>query len=285
MSLLTNMVVTPNRVLGVYRYLLRADERRERRDTLRRALMPSSVTDESTSRPRNIVDDTLTEGERLGLWTGGETVALAADLPEEAVQADPPSGVLRRLVAERVWAEAQQNDDLGYAVAWLLAQDPLGQGWTAERAATALKDTEWGEKTGITEKSRFATFRNWTCYLGFGWKINEGAAAVLTPDPTAHVRRQLPRLLDEAGQEIAFPVFMEQLAECSPVFEGGRFRSAVEARLSDRPETHLSASTGLALQRLQEEGAVHLVEKADAPAHMVLKDGDLNREISHLRLA
>ena len=292
MSVLSNYTASPTRVLGLYRFLLQHSEGCEKKSVLMRSFMPPVTTNESAGEPRKILAETITAGESLGLWeqadgdlvlrkgpTNGQVEAGAAEGPTEETVT---SMRLWTIVSNALWTGNDGNDDLGYATAWFLAQDPARGGWTQSRVSEQIKDTEWSDRTGISESGKYTCFRDWVTYLGLGWHLPSSSGRELLPDPTAHIRNRLADIFDESGQEMIFPTFIEHIAKISPVMDGGRFRRAVEAERPGRPENHLSASTVLALQRLEEENVVDLLSKSDAPSHLVLAVEGERRQITHI---
>jgi hypothetical protein len=249
--------------------------------------MPPATTDESKGAPRKILSEIISAGESLGLWTkGADDLVLDSAPPDnesdlELDEEEAASLRFWKMVVDALWTGAH-NDDLGYAAAWFLAQDPAQGGWTQSRVSDHIKDTQWSARTGISESGKYTCFRDWMTYLGFGWHLPSTSGRELLPDPTAHIRRRLPDVFDEPGQEMKFPTFIESLAGFSPVLDGGRFRRAVEADRPDRPENHLSASMTLALWRLKEEHFIDLLSKDDAPSHLVLEEDGERHQITHV---
>jgi hypothetical protein len=292
MSVLSNYTASPTRVLGLYRFLLQHSEGREKKSVLMRSFMPPVTTNESAGEPRKILAETITAGESLGLWeqadgdlvlrkgpTNGQVEAGAAEGPTEETVT---STRLWTIVSNALWTGNDDNDDLGYATAWFLAQDPTRGGWTQSRVSEQIKDTQWSDRTGISESGKYTCFRDWVTYLGLGWHLPGSSGRELLPDPTAHIRNRLADILDEPGQEMVFPTFVEHLANLCPALDGGRYRLAVEGDQVERPENHLSATTTVALQRLEDEHTLELVSKADAPSHLVLETDGKRRQISHV---
>lgn len=291
MSILSNYTASPTRVLGLYRHLLHLPQHRQEEEELRRSFMPPATTDESAGAPRKILTETISAGKSLGLWSKesnelqlqAETADVRSDDSSELDTSEEEATSLRlwKTVVEALWTESD-NDDLGYAAAWFLAQDPAKGGWTQNRVSEHIKDTEWSNRTGISESGKYTCFRDWMTYLGFGWHVPGTSRRELLPDPTAHIRRRLADVFDDPGKKMTFPAFSEHLADLSPVLDGGRFRQAVEADQPSRPENHVSASTALALQRLEDEHIIELVSKADAPSHLVLEVDGARRQITHV---
>jgi len=278
MSVLTNVVVVPSRVAGVYRFLTKHPDGLPLEEAYQ-SFMPSATTNENTNEPRNIIEKTVLEGTRAGLWTREDDILALAGEPDEV-----DGETLRTTIENAIWAEEDINDDLGRAIAWFLAQDPLDGGWTLDRVAETLLNTPFADEVGITKDTKYGSFRDWVCYLGFGWQVdvdgseNQG----LLPDPTAYLQRRLPDLVNAPGEEMKMVQFMRRLTELCPVFEAGRLRRSVDDMFSSRPDNHVAASTSFALERLERSGIVRIDAKADAPNPRVLQRGSKIIQASHV---
>ena len=107
--------------------------------------------------------------------------------------------------------------------------------------------------------------------------------ALLTPDPTAHLRLRLAQALPgKPKTRHALPEVTNRLAQLSPVLEGGFLRADVE-RVLAREAGHLSSTTALAWLRLRDEGLVDLTQESDATT-LLLPDGDRVEPVSHVVL-
>jgi hypothetical protein len=279
MSVLTNVVVVPSRMAGVYRFLTKHPDGVPLEEAYR-SFMPSATTDESTKEPRNIIEKTVVEGANAGLWTTKDNTLILAGEPEGV-----DDKALRTVIEEAIWAEEGTNDDLGRAIAWFLAQDPLDGGWTLSRVEEALLNTPFADEVGITKDTKYGSFRDWVCYLGFGWQVDVDGSnnqEGLLPDPTAYLRRRLPDLFDAPSEEMTMALFMRRLAALCPVFETGRLRRNVDDMFSSRPDGHVAASTNFALNRLERSGILQVDAKADAPNPRVIQRGSKAIQASHV---
>lgn len=276
MSLLSNFVVTPGRIQGMYRFLA-GHEEGVPEPVILQAMMPPSQTNEDAGEPRNIVSSTLIEGERIGLWRREDDCVVLTTGRPGATGND-----LRTVIESHLWTHSEANADLAYAVAWLLSHDPVDGAWTEKRVESEMVATRWADETGITRKGKYGAFRDWTMYLGFGWQLKHEGSPGLMPDPTAYLRRRLPNIFSEPGKEIRFAQFMDALAGICPVFEGGQFRKDIDQANTSHSANHISASTGFALERLEREGRVTIQSKADDPDPRVLKRGPKTTQVSHI---
>lgn len=275
MSVLSNFEGMPARLEGMYRFLATQPNGVSKQD-LFHTMMPSSTTKEDKKQPRVIVEQTWTQGVGLGLWDVEDGhVRLSTNLQEA-------TGGLLTVIEAYLWDNTDSNTDLGYAVAWLLAHDPVEGAWTRERVETAVNATRWADETGIGQKGRYGVLRDWSTYLGFAWKAEYNGSTGLMPDPTTHIRRLLPDVMDQTEEKVRFAHFMNALAEVSPVLDGGRFREEVDRETNSRPPKQVSASTAFALDQLQEAGVISMEEKADDPDPRVIKRGEKTSQVSHI---
>jgi hypothetical protein len=291
MSVLTdsNQYASSSRVRAVYRYLVRAKDNSEAREQLERRLSPESLLrggdEDSTSRA--MIRGTVGECLKMKLIApAGDDVILSPELPEEVrrpIEGDPSLPVL--LARLMITTENDANANLCSILAWYLAQDAYAAPGNWLEMDEAIQ--RQGAAAHLTEmnNARYSQFEDWVCYLGFAWRHALGEKKVLTPDPTAYLRRSLTGLFEGSrGQAMPLGDFITKLGAACPVFETGEFRNRVEALLGPREsEAHLSSTTSLALLRLKEEGLIELSVRGDARL-FVLPDGDQVQTCSHLTL-
>lgn len=291
MSVLTdaNQYASSSRVRAVYRYLARAKDNREAREQLERRLSPESLVkggDEDTA-SRAMIRGTINECLKMKLITGdGDDVTLNPDLPEEARRRPSGDASLPVLLAGLMMTtENDANANLCALVAWYLAQDAYAAPANWAEADVAIQRQGAAACLPEMNNARYSQFEDWICYLGFAWRHALGEKKVLTPDPTAYLRKSLaPFLEGERGRAVPLGDFVKRLGASCPVFESGSFRNVVESALEPREsDAHLSSCTSLALLRLKDEGIVELTTRGDAPV-FVLPDGDRVQTYSHITL-
>ncbi len=81
--------------------------------------------------------------------------------------------------------------------------------------------------------------------------------------------------------ELSIREFISRLAQKCPLFETGRFRETIEARIGRRQPNYLSTGTALALFRLQDDGYIQLKRKSDADL-MILPQVNSEERVSHI---
>lgn len=286
MSILKDEAVSYGRLLGLYRYVLHTPGQREDRKRLEELLSPRSLVATSTRATRVMIEGTIDEAVKAGLLLEmGDTIALPTDLPLGLALPTEGERMLPAGLAQLFFgATSDRNHDLGHMIAWFLTQDPA-EGMTNHQAFELRL-----RKQGILDRLphtdvNYGHFRNWICDLGLAWrwghKHNE---SLLTPDPTTFIRRLLPTLLPKPDVEVPFGEVLTELASLCPVFEGGDLRRTVEAwsdTLKRRSNRHLAVSSAMAWLRLDGEGSIKLVTRADAEA-WILPDGDQDKRYTHV---
>lgn len=278
MSVLTNLVVTPNRVAIVSRFVAQRGEAGISRADLRAFLAPRSLRNADSDATAETV---IREACSLGVIVeDGEGVVRSG--PAVAIT-DDPMVQIERILMEPALAEEAGQLRFGYALAWFLTCDPAQPLAFTESVTRRVAD-DCGDDINsydLTNAARFQNFVYWARALGYTWRLGvDDRSDVVIPDPTAALRRHLPPLLRDTR---ALPLrdLLPLWSSVCPVLEGGAVRTEVEARLPldrRRPEGELSPATTLALVRLEAEGLIMLERRADAP---VLIAG---RPISHLSL-
>ena len=288
MSLITTFSATPSRLRGIFRFLLKVEAHRFSKSSMARMLMPDPFIDSEKDRPRVAFEDTFTEGKHLGIFQEtteeDETVAmLHPTIVEKGYAVEDVDDIFPDIIRSQIFEEkSDHTDGVGYALAWFLSRSPYEASKDAEASLREIVQTGCRDLTEITNKARYDQAVYWTVHLGFAWEHAIKKDAVLVPDPTAYIQRQLPHLFENSGEEVALPSFMHELTDRAPVFEGGRFREGIEEKIGRREPNHLSESTAFALLRLVEEGHIELRMQSDASA-LNLPTADKVQRFSHIR--
>jgi hypothetical protein len=291
-SVLSQPYAVPSRVLGIYRYLLRARGQHEAKEDLVALLAPDSLPRKTAAAEpgeeaeegggKDMVRKTLSECVAMGLLTetDGE-VQVNPDLPKAARNQATAEQVLPLTLAALFFDQGRvANHDLGLAIAWYLCQDAYSAPHNWNTIDAYLREQVGGDRFGITNSTPYGMFEDWVCYLGFGWTHGLKDKSILTPDPTEHLRRRLPELFGKPSVSCSFVEITGRLGILCPVFEEGFLRKQVEAQLRPREAGQLSSATALAWLRLRDEGLVRLTRESDANL-LVLPDGDRREAVSH----
>jgi hypothetical protein len=189
---------------------------------------------------------------------------------------------------ERFWErEKSKSADLSRAVAWMLAQDVYSLDGNVKNLALLeeAQIVDPAKQTIGKNDTRWNGLKAWMLYLGFA---RDGMQWVV--DPTQALRDALPDIFG-ASRELTGPAFVERAASVLPVFDGGAYRTQVEASLKERawPRPRaglLSSSLSRAVQRLDREGAITLANRSDTEGVVTLAGTNMRtwREVSHVAL-
>lgn len=289
MSVLTDahQYATSSRVRGVYRYLIKRKNQREKRETLESLLSPQSLTGETTP-TRPMVHGTISECIKMQLLyedlESGE-LYLNQNLPVEAL--DPVQGdqiLPFTLATLMLTTENNSNENLALVISWFLAQkiSDAPKDWT-QFEAQLFAQTGAG-RLGMND-ARFSQFLDWICFLGFAWWHSLQGERVITPDPTAYLRRSVKNIFSaETSDTMPVREFMNRLAEKCPVFENGAFRSRIESesKVEARDLSRLSTTTTFGLLSLRDEGVIELYKLSDADVY-ILPEGERLQRYSHIK--
>lgn len=307
MSILDIPELSPGRTRVVLRHLTSIDSQRQRSELLEALLSPPSLPvvgledddggDEEdpseAAAPRSsgqaMIGKVLTGCERMGLVTRDEgEIALNPALPSEARSPSSADSRLPLTLAELVFAPSNAtNHDFARIVAWYLMQDPLQPPHNETAVYQLLARTPaLKEEFGLNNIS-YGQFEDWVCFLGFAWAhISQDHKRAITPDPTLYLRSILDGVFAGAEADtLPFAALSERLARECPVLEGGSLRREVEMRAGIEPVPNtLSPATSQAWLRLEDEGRVKLVRKADAATPVILNDGGTVLQVAEVRL-
>ena len=244
------------------------------RDQLDRALMPSAGDDDID---RNTLDKNLVEARGAGLVDeDGDLYRLAAGAPPSVLDPDTPPSVA--LSDALLHSPDDRNAALGHAASWFLGLDPYGPDDQRTESAIigGMRDDQVEGLTRINNDNTFGAFAGWLLGLGLAHASPFNPKAYV-PDPTAHIRLRLPTIFRD-DDTLPMSEVVARLGRLSPVFETGRYRTAIPSSL---PTDHLSRSTSLAWFRLHDEGTVVLSKPSDADV-WILEDAGDYRSVSHV---
>jgi hypothetical protein len=291
MSVLEEGVYTvPSRVLGVYNYLIQARGYQEEREKLYQLLSPVNLSssrkkkvdsssdvqeiseEEIKKDPHKMIKTVIRECIKMGLLIENEKNIKIN--PEIDHHNELPSIFASLFLS----SNNSENHNFARLIAWYLAQDFYNAPGSFVEIETQLKNQIGGDLFGFNDVQH-GQFEDWSCYLGFCWRIRK---AVLVPDPTVYIRHNLKNLFqDRINQQISLEEFVKRLGRHCPVFETGRFREEIEQQIGLREPDHLSTVTSMVLRRLEDEGSLKLERLSDAPV-LLLSDDSGDPGISHI---
>jgi len=243
--------------------------------------------------------NTLNRWAELGLLTEEEGVVSISDpyrlsLGRTADDAETRlPRVLRTIVMlpennERFWErERSKSADLTRAVSWMLAQDVYKLDANVKNLAEIeqVQIVDSNKQTIGTNDTRWNGLKAWMLYLGFA---RDGMQWVV--DPTEALRDSLPDIFRSSG-ELSGLVFLERTAVVLPVLDGGTYRVEVEVALKESAWPRLragliSSSLSRAIQRLDRDGIIKLVNRSDTEGVVTLTGTNARtwRDVSHICL-
>lgn len=284
MSVLKTSLANPSRMRGIFRYLLHTKGQREKKDILEQILSPDKLVEEKTS-PRPMFNAALRESIKCGLLVEEDKeIAINPNLPEDARNPQLGDKLLPDTLTHLFFAsDNEDEEDFGRVCAWYLAQDIYDAPGTWEEVEQRVSEQKVSDLLKMSSDRLFVQMDDWMCYLGFTWRHALGGKTVTVPDTTAYLRRNLKHLFN--GKEIPIKDFMARLAKKCPLFETGKFREEIEAKMGRRQPNYLSTSTAFALFRLQDEGYIQLKRESDADLMILPKANnqvDDDGRISHI---
>jgi len=269
MALLNPPQTLPQVMYLVYGYLLSAQRRIEKSDTLLEMLAPKSLVNwkagdddedsEKGGKPdkkdtvqahQKVVQFAINALKNLGIVEeDGENLRLGSGLPVRNQEPIRPLEGFKRLLRERIlapeantnlWSEEGEeigSRDLNRALAWWLVQDVFAPVAAWRDGTPQGVQHRQQQQLGSDQKqwvfsndTRWSAFIRWAVYLGFAWKFGLDKQMLLMPDPTEAVRETLPQVFGKQ-KRLTLPDFLESLAQHLPVLDGGVHRDAVLERV------------------------------------------------------
>lgn len=296
MTLLNNLQSMPVAVRYIHGYLSMAGPLDKARFSA--ALAPATLSADGTSGSA-ILAASLTTCEEIGLVqeTDGE-LNLHPDLPEaERVTGDATQfrAGIRRLVLGReindeLWGSDQATRDFTRAISWYLALDverAPGQYEDTEGAAGAdrIQSTTLEADRVIVNAYRWPQFERWAPFFGLASLTARRGKRWLQPDPTVAVRDAI-NVLALQRREWTIRAAVSALASELPVLDSGRYRVAVEERMTGKKRAPdvIAPSLALALTRLRNERSISLVARPDADTMVWTTVDGTEIRISHLEI-
>ncbi len=263
MSLLTKVEAVPSRCTAVLR-LVHALSPASEEEVANLFWPPALRKDTSTAFDRAVIAEMKAAGVLLveeGIATLSPPVAAAA--------ADPVA--LQCALAEHLFAQEANNDDLGMVLAWWLALPlaELPQSYQALVDAWKTLGLEENAYASMNQVTRAHMVRSWATYLGLGWEEMGPEEKYLHPDPTELLRIYFSTL-STREVELPFADVWSEVTARFPYFDGGRLHTRVLDAVGARPlPGHLTESTSFALLRLHDEQRITLVDRADVEVYVL----------------
>lgn len=180
----------------------------------------------------------------------------------------------RRVMQRSLLGVVEESKDhfvLNYIAAWYSVQDEqvldLSKADIEKRFHEQLYPNVspriFSEDPGVTAWMRWAEFLGWGWSMQFNKKSREPR---LVPDATKRLIPQLENLIPDPDITLPFSAFMAKLCSLCPELDGGvLFNQAWEAsRGNEQRGNRLSLMLSTALRVLHKQGAIELIQRADA---------------------
>jgi hypothetical protein len=279
-----------SRMLAVYRYLVTLKGNKEDRQTLESLLSPTALlrTGDENATSRGMVRGTINEALKMRFLTEFEEtkeIGLHPDLPPAVLEQETGEALLPFTLARlMLTTENSANENLALVIAWYLAQNSYSAPGTWNQFEAKWKEQVGGSLFSMND-ARYSQFVDWICFLGFAWRHSLQRERVITPDPTRYLRNAVSHIFRQDRNDVLIMKdFMDRLSILCPVFEGGAFRTRIEAETRVQPldSNRISSVTSLGLLRLQDERVVELFKLSDADV-FILPDGERIHRYSHIR--
>lgn len=280
-----------SRMLGVYRYLVTLKGNKEDRQTLETLFSPTALlrAGDENATSRGMVRGTINEALKMRFLAEFEEtreIGLHPDLPAAVRKQQTGEELLPFTLASlMLTTENPANENLALVIAWYLAQNSCSAPGTWDQFEDQWKKQVGGRLFSMND-ARYSQFVDWVCFLGFGWRHSLQRERIITPDPTQYLRSAVSHIFRHGRNDVLIMKdFMERLSILCPVFEGGAFRTRIEAetRVEALDSNRISSVTSLGLLRLQDERVVELFKLSDADV-FILPDGERIHRFSHIRL-
>jgi hypothetical protein len=172
-----------------------------------------------------------------------------------------------------------------YALAWFLTKSPLQPVSFSDAPQNLLREDlgAFASKADLGTTSSYQNLLWWARYLGFATLVGDAGSRRAFPDPIRAISAVLEKVLPDSNW-VDMDVFLSRLAAIYPVLEGGSVREEVEASRTSPPadDGSLSVASSLALQRLDDRGAISLGVVADAKTR-ILDFGGSTKRVSRVR--
>jgi hypothetical protein len=267
----------PNLLVALANTLDRAKKPLTRTELLARVAPDGVVQDDG-----KMARQTLNRWIELGLFEEtDEIVRLSKPLDSVSDEAGL-IGSVRKAARDRalsednnpeLWANVQaKSADFTRSVAWLLAQDVYRFNFSKIELLEATQVAD-SEARLMRNNTRQNGLKYWGHFLGF---LREPGGGQI--DPTCAIRETLATWKVD-GDGMAAADFVRRLAEDLPVVDGGRWRVAVEDRLTRQAlsvlaEGQLSSSLSRGLRNLVMEGVLTFDNRSDVGRTIVFTGRD-----------
>lgn len=285
MSVISTVEAVPGRLRIIFAYLADKGAMGERSEVLSSLIAPVGLGRREESQ---LYPSTLAAAKALGLLVEQDGRVALVDCPTKAELEYRGSDALFRERIELLLLGSTAIRDSEYgvvarALAWLLMQSPYTPlDFSVNQKGQLQKQLDSdGSVYGLGNTSSFQNLVYWARYLGYCDLVGLRKGTSVVPNPTRAILALLDKVLPR-GTRLTIQTFLNALAHCTPVLEGGEVRAEVEARSKVvRGPQELSPATSLALARLNKSQHIKLDSLSDADVY-ILDLGDETARLTHV---
>jgi hypothetical protein len=252
--------LTPARLHALLRLVARRPglTRRELTDLLQPA---------SLARNQNAAEVVIAEAKGLGLIDAesNSSAEVRLTVSQDAIE---DIEAFRQLMASRVLGVTDSNGEnylFNLFTAWYATLDAEVLTATPDRVVAQFNEKLFAAAEGQKiNDTKFAAWRPWAVFFGFGWLMSRGGRTLLVPDCSGRVLSVIDQVLVDATP-IPFQEFRRRLAAICPELDGGvLYEHAAQFAQSANRGQLVSLMLSSALRALHEAGDCQLLSLADA---------------------
>lgn len=301
MSVISNLVAQPNRIIIASEFALSFGEKGGSMADFEKLLSPMSpsqsqgdgVTDGDERSGSTIAKGVLAELLRLDILErlDNDLVRVRGALTSDRRTIDWAERLkdyLFPILTRSDLAGQRGQGDMPEALCWLLQQSPAQPlGFSAGKHYNILFSQMVSDDplcSNIATDARYQNLIYWARFLGLAERIAvKQTAEMVIADPTRAIAPRLSTIFGDEHQ-LTIQTFLHRLATHIPILDGGEVWQNMQGRLKEpmqAKEKHISQATSFSLLRLQRAGKIQIEGLSDA-AGWVLEVGRETKSISHI---
>ena len=263
MSIFTNkLTVTPNRIEMLIEFL-KFTSKGYTRKQLQEQFSPNSEA---------VFNDVFKASEILNL------IEIENDIVKLNIN---NKKTIYQTIQESVFNIESNEDNFLNILAWFLSLDKNHLPAWDDNVSTMIDKDLNGLINESLSAQAWQNFVYWIQYLGFSTQLVLGNKTCIIPDPTNALKISLFKIF-QVNEEIKIFEFLSKVSEVYSVLELGVNRKYIYNHLREGlrlMDNQLSYSTSLAINRLERQGLIELISKADADVMSIE-----SKRISHIKI-
>lgn len=185
------------------------------------------------------------------------------------------------IISNAIFQNNISEDNFLIVLSWFLSLDKKRLPTFSDNVGNLIEKDLSGLIREALSAQPWQNFVYWIQYLGFSTQLSLGNKTYIVPDPTNAIKLQLEKVCQK-NEEIKIFEFLSNLSNIYPVLEFGVNRKYIDSHLREGlrlPDNQLSYSTSLAINRLERQGLIELISKADADVVSIE-----SKRISHIKI-